>query len=759
MTLTAVEQTQMRNLQEQLTRLSNKPRLNPSEQALAENITSRLEDLRRRDADTTRATPVSTGDSGAGNNGGIPPTDFPATPPLAPPQGIPVTPSEPLNEMAPCPPWTKWLPLTGFPAHDTAIIMVDNALTTVNDAAFHVDPEDANGYSDAHLGGVNGPSRITDLSEASERFDTLISDTGTLTHDLREALSGREDDTFSKLVEDVYAPTLTALDDGAAQEGPLHKANTALADSGRGIREAWDAFRESIVTSRDGIARLWSKDPVTGDWVLDTLSMPALAGEEQFNKIRHAIETTAGRTPELATALDDWSVPLPGDDPLNLGSEKKPDAPAPVPSPPSSPSFSGASDFGGSDYAEGDAPEPEGDREESVLQPVSQPIPQMPQMPMPQMPQMPSMAPPDMSSLSGLAESVGDKAQDWGTALSSDTAPAAKPDTGVPVGAEGGFRPAAATQPDTPVVAAGGASQNNAPKPGDQVRPGAVGGDGNLLDKDGDGRMDTDAVSPTKENADPDGDGVNNVIGTPVNINGEPHVINTHDPRLNEIMSRLAVADPDNIKPILEAAKESGVDISDYGHVVPTLEISPGDVVVGTDRGMYLGAGNVLTEGGEIKTLPEVMDYANSQPKAFRLELPELPSDPSSAVPFETVTAPAPEAAPLPVPEAETAPAPEAAPAPAPEGAPAPEPAPEAPVLSRAEEYAAMDSRLTGEQAVPLTTAYTGQALGGETSAEESLPQDTPYTGSPAGSDEEEALPETTSYAGYAMGGGETKNS
>jgi hypothetical protein len=92
---------------------------------------------------------------------------------------------------------------------------------------------------------------------------------------------------------------------------------------------------------------------------------------------------------------------------------------------------------------------------------------------------------------------------------------------------------------------------------------------------------------------------------------------------------------------VLEAAEKTGLEMSDYGAKIDTLAIQPGDVVTGTDTGMYLGHGMVLTESGEIKGLTSVMDFDKSNPGVFRMPLPDLPSSgevlPPEAVASDTV--------------------------------------------------------------------------------------------------------------------------
>lgn len=761
MTLTDIERTQLANLESQLSRLSTKSRLTPSELTRLNSVSDRLNELRRRDTDTGSPATVTNGNTGQpdvrffGPNGDAPqaPADNPDSPPVeAPSSELPpattVTPTEPVVDMAPTAPWTRWLPLTGFPAHDAAIVATDNALTLLNNAAFQVNPEDANGSADAHLGGADGPSQFSNLETTVGAFDTLTTDTAKTTAELREALSVHQDQTIMSLLNKNYGPSLDALDSGSGDDGALSKASTALGDAGADIRSAFAAFREGIVTSRKGIAALWSKNPTTGEWVLDTTAMPVLAGTAELDKVRAAVESNGTHASTLKTALDDWSVPKPGVTDLSL--PQSPAAPfpseSPSPSPSGDPSPSPSLGDGPGDTP-GEEPSPEQESpqpQQNVTTPASTQTPQM------SMPQMTTPSMPDTSGLSNLANTLGNQnpSEPMGTDLSSAHDGPAKPDAAPPLGTE-------ASAVRTPPVAAAADSTaivtNNSPKPGDPVRPGAIGGDGKLLDKDGDGKMDADAVAPTKENADPDGDGQQNPVHTPLMIDGNERVVETTDPRLNEMMSRLAQASPENPKPILDAATESGMELDGLGNPVSTLDIRPGDVLVGTDRGMYLGAGDVLTESGQVKHLTEVMDYNACQPKAFRLDLPELPSDPESAVtpdtppaphgppPVDSTLASGPAAEPPSHPVSDISANAAGSPL-APEPQTAPEPpaagAPQAAPSSREAEYAAMNAALDADAAAPVTTEYTGPLVTDDTAAAgsaskgaEQLPADTEYRG------------------------------
>ena len=166
------------------------------------------------------------------------------------------------------------------------------------------------------------------------------------------------------------------------------------------------------------------------------------------------------------------------------------------------------------------------------------------------------------------------------------------------------------------------------PAQGAPVRPGQLGADMRPLDKDGDGKMDDDAVPATKE-AMLDENGEPREVDTAVIIDGEEHPVTMSDPRLLEMMNTLGAANPNEPVTVLEAAEQAGYKLSSYGEILddPT-EAKPGHVVHGSKgTGFYLGDGEVLMENGQVKPLADVLELRPPNAGIFELALPELPSE------------------------------------------------------------------------------------------------------------------------------------
>ena len=169
-----------------------------------------------------------------------------------------------------------------------------------------------------------------------------------------------------------------------------------------------------------------------------------------------------------------------------------------------------------------------------------------------------------------------------------------------------------------------------AAQPGQAVpRPTALGADMRPLDRDGDGKVDDDAVAATKENM-TDEEGNPKEVDSAVMIGGEPHPVTVDDPRLLEMMNIVGSdASVDSPVEVLEAAETAGVPLSSYGEMLedPT-EAKAGDVVISSKgNGFYLGDGQVLMESGEVKPISDVLELRPPQSGIFSLELPELPDE------------------------------------------------------------------------------------------------------------------------------------
>jgi hypothetical protein len=165
-------------------------------------------------------------------------------------------------------------------------------------------------------------------------------------------------------------------------------------------------------------------------------------------------------------------------------------------------------------------------------------------------------------------------------------------------------------------------------KPGDPVRPGQLGADGKPLDKDGDGKMDADAVAPSAENSH------NDKHITMKTKDGEDVDVEFADPRTAEIASRLLEGTADTPVSIHDAATATGLDINGNGRGIDIAEMRIGDVLENHgERGVIVNQEYVVTESGELKPLHEMLDYDHGDPKAYRIDMTELPSE--SAAPAE----------------------------------------------------------------------------------------------------------------------------
>ena len=653
------------------------------------------------------------GDTIGGDAPSSPPPEYP---PVASATGPDL--SQPIHLAPPVPGETVFLPLTGADQYDNIIREADRALVRVNDAAFDLNPEDMWNPESVHLGGADGPDNISSLTAVTSSMGDITKSVQGAFSDLGDTINSQPEGTWTNRFRDMYAPTLTSANEGVAEGGPVANAVASTAASGGNVNDAFTSFHGAISSARGAIADLYGVDEF-GNRYLDTsrtlmvdpsISDPAIAA-------MLALEESNGT---LATAIDPWSISTrlaPDEGGAEPSSNGSAGGAAPVTSDSSSgvaamPSGGGGGSSGSSvpDGAAGTD-----SALDSLLGAPTQSVPQS-QTPMsggmPQMPSMPSM--PTMPSIPDIPTGDSETAAPGDTQLSADEnvptdTKEHKPSTSSAPSADS----TRANVPDSSATTAA-AMQNAIPRPGDPVRPGALGADGRPLDKDGDGRMDRDALAATRENADRDGDGFRDEFKFPLNVNGETIDVTCDDPRLAEMMTRLAEGEHSNPVSILDAAKATGLDLEDYGQKIDTLALKPGDVVLGTDTGMYLGEGNVLTEGGEVKRLVDVMDYRISNPEVYRLDVPELPSsdDVIPVVPAQDESSEnrVPESAPAPAPEtASVAAQPEPTPAPV-----EPAPAATAPAPSTSATDDALEAMLSGSVDTGIQDVeYQGYAMGG----------------------------------------------
>lgn len=702
MALTADERLEMASLEDQISGYMKKDWLSPSEREAYDSLASRLGDLQRRDSpsDPTQMALPPTNNVAPSLPDGFPP---------APNLGVPVVPASnetsniaepdpsiPVSQAPPVEGHTKYLPLTGNDTYDTTIKQVDAALDKINDAAFKLNPQDLWHHDGAQLGGPAGPSTISNLQPATDAMKGVTSDTA----DKFNAISGMWDKHGNQnaiaRIRELYKPMMQAASEGVGEGGPAVESRNMLDQSGNGVRGVFDSFHGAIAASRDAIEGLYGYDE-NGNRYLDTsrtLNLdPSIVSDAQA-KIVGLQESTD----RLGKSLDSWNIPtrVSGDDQH-------------AQTPPSDTSSPGTPNYGGGAVPGTNISSPHSTSPDAGIPPAGLPggIPSaMPGGGMPGMPQMPGA--PQMPGVPSIPD-IPHETPPGTTELSADEN---VPKDGTSALHEGGgdHKPSAKPVTDQSSAAVHTANMAAIPRPGDPVRPGALGADGQPLDKDGDGKMDADALAATKENMDRNGDGMPDQFQITLDADGRSIDVAMNDPRLAEMMTRMASASEDSPLSVLDAAKESGLDLSDYGEKVDTLSIRPGDVVTGTATGFYAGNGLVLTEDGHLKGLQEVMDFDRSNPAVHRLALPELPSD-SEVVPHvdpetlpqgsDTGQTPVPPE-PAPVPHDTPAPttnAPHAQPTPA-SAAPAPPP------------KAAPTSSSPSNTGLPEEVAFEGQALG-----------------------------------------------
>lgn len=682
--------------------------------------------------DIANGTPyASPSDTVGGDTPSSPPPEFP-------PVGSATGPdlSQPIHLAPPVPGETVFLPLTGADQYDNIIREADRALVRVNDTAFDLEPDDIWNPESVHLGGVDGPENISSLMAVTSRMNDITKNVQGAFSDLGDTINSQPEGTWTNRFRDMYAPTLASANEGVAEGGPVANAVSSTTASGENVNNAFSSFHGAISSARNAIAGLYGVDEF-GNRYLDTSRTLAVDPSIADPAIAAMMALEESNT-TLSTAIDPWNISTrlaSGESDHSASTE--PGGTAPVTS--ATPSGTGGTISGGGGGSTSGETTGSDSALDSLLGSPSQSVtpPQSPMsgggMPMPSMPSMPSM--PTIPTIPDIPTGGNETTAPGDTQLSSDEN-AGKESKPSALSSHASSDAARAGTPDSSATTAT-AMQNAIPRPGDAVRPGALGADGRPLDKDGDGRMDSDALAATRENADRNGDGFRDEFVFPLNVNGETLDVTCDDPRLAEMMTRLAEGEHSDPVSILDAAKASGLELEDYGQKIDTLALKPGDVVLGTDTGMYLGEGNVLTEGGEVKRLVDVMDYRISNPEVYRLDVPELPSS-------DDVIPAVPEQSDPPVNNT-----PETAPEPTPAAA-RPEtetPIPAEPVAAATAPSPSPDTADSAVAATPSGSADTGI-------------QDVEYQGyAMGGPDDPSSFPANTTgiqdveYQGYAMGG------
>lgn len=628
MALTNEEQMELASLEARTRSLMrDNDLLSSSDRASYDSLMGRADTLRRRSDEA----PQGFTDSRVGPRN--PPEGFPSDPALSvpspvasfipPPASNPealIDPANTILRQAPTSP-QYFLPLTGDPRHDNTIREIDAALVKVNDGLFGLNPADIHGYDDVQLGGVGGPSQFDSLRDVSDSVGEFSNRVNQELSGLRAMVgSSDSEDTWMARMRAAYKPMLDAAESGVAEGGSMSKAREALVDCGSGVNRNFDVFRSVIKSTREQIAGLYTPG-MDGSYVLDPAKTLAM-DPAPLQALAEAKPALVQAEVALMNSSTDWEIPTRGGVVSTTADQFG--QPGPVLQLPDltdgAPPTEGANTTFGGGLPEETPPEDDsnGNKNEqlySAATPAPQPMSQIPQIPPIQFSpiQIPDPSAP-------FAPLIADAVQS--TQLASDRADAEQ------ASALKQAQLVSDQQRERSTADAGNAAvnsvmANSAPRPGDPVRAGALGADGLLLDKDGDGKMDEDAVASTRDNSGP--------LTTTLDVDGREVPVTVSDPRLAEIMTRMAEGSSNNPVRILDAMKDSGIAASDYGQKIDTMELRPGDVVTGSGKGIYLGEGLVLTEKGAIKNLPEVMDFRNPDqtPAAYRIELPDLPGSSS----------------------------------------------------------------------------------------------------------------------------------
>lgn len=152
--------------------------------------------------------------------------------------------------------------------------------------------------------------------------------------------------------------------------------------------------------------------------------------------------------------------------------------------------------------------------------------------------------------------------------------------------------------------------------PGSPARPHQLDATGKPVDRNGDGKVDDNAVPLSKKTVKPfdlsvPADGQN------IKVKGVP------DPRIGEMMLDMADAKGSQPMSVQDAAKAAGMDIPALGDPMDPKLAKVGDAIVGdAQSGIYLGDGKVLTSTGLVENLDDVVGRDGF---AAKIPLPELP--------------------------------------------------------------------------------------------------------------------------------------
>ncbi|RIT36866.1 hypothetical protein D2E76_16590 [Mycobacteroides abscessus] len=547
---------------------------------------------------------------------------------------------------------TKFLPLIGDEDTDKKIIEKDAQLQKVNAASVGIRPGEL-GYRSANLNGT--ASEISNMEGPAQKLKSAVEQAIELHGQLRELYSGQY---ASGVLTKIGKARTPKLDEHiAALKTDAVAAHKAMTDTGAGALNAFRGFHDVVDGYREDIARA----AVTPGHGRPVLRSPLMLGQAFAEKDEHGFceadpKAAVAAGAQQAFAAGDamgklFTTPVDGVTSVEAALPKQHSAGGSI----GGAGGPGGLGGGGALGNTGSGGPGGGLTPEQAMAPFNgmgiPPVgaPQGPQLP--QAPQIP-VAGAGPGPHTGLA---ADHNADQPLHDSLD--PSKEHDRRTSAEA----RAADAALASPPLLRAG-----------DPVRPGQLGADMKPLDKDGDGRMDADAVAPTQHNMDKDHDGKPDMVPTAVIIGGVPHPVEVDDPRLLEIMNIFGSATPEHPADVLDAAHQAGVPLSSYGtYLDDPMSAKTGDVLTGSKgTGMYLGGGQVLMEDGTKQPLIDVAEFRPPGAGFFRLELPELPVGAEDSV---NSSAPAPASAPTPPPPVPPEqPTPEQQPAPQPETPPAP---------------------------------------------------------------------------------------
>ncbi len=637
----------------------------------------------------------------------------PAPAPAAPPTAAGVADDERL-----------WLPgnasLPAMSAQDSAALdTLDAAVEAHNVALFGVDPRLARIPEGARLP-VTG-TNISTLGTAYDKASALIPLWHTRVEELRAALEGSGEALINDQLDAMRA-AITQLS-GAAEDS--RALNTMIAAAGVAANDAFHQLRGEALTKRDEIAQVSRGETET------FADIPAVASRldkaDDATQKGRAIGALAARIPAPITAVDAGAAAggappaaaVPAASSSTAAPERSPAAGA-VPAGAAAAAGAGSpsASRGGDDLAKllaalgngaaapslpiapAQALAPLGQAAQQAAKPLAQATEPLNQA-------VKAMPEELLKALRG-ADAGNDRLPP------ADTAAARAADTDR----------AAATSPT--VVLPPPAPASGLGVPGSEARPHQLDANGKPADKDGDGKVDEDAVPLSKATVAPfdlavSADGANvRAIGVP-------------DPRLGEMMLHMAGASDDQPVSVLDAAKAAGMDITALGSPLDPAEARTGDAVIGPEKsGIYLGDGRVLTSTGEVTDLDTVI---GADGFVAAVPLPELPDDvpADGPAPAQTTVSSAPPESPPPLeplpphtpapagdvtpaahsdPAPAPAPPPASPPAPAPVAGPDPAPAPEVTPVSQASPASDNTTTAGEDTALPRQVPYEGRALG-----------------------------------------------